>query len=335
MEASQVVWHKGLFRHQIPTCSVLAAMQLSEHGAALQESFWAQQHRASVSYELCYSICSYWRGRSHSRKEPVWGLHWPVAGCYRPEALRTLRGLPGAPSGVRSCPQHGWCHLLTRLTLPGQGAGYSKAKPGEQPGCSREGCGETQKPCCSLHPCCTVTRFLGKCRRCLAALAVSAGSHQLLLPPLRLLIRPQHWPSKLLSESRWFPLEISRCSSPVKLETTPSCSPFAVCWVRHLWHGAGLLLARSWGQEELNYRHRSPASSWGKILACALACMGMAVLMCHLSSQFNLEMTKEQILTSAALARLSRYLWSAAVLPEPSASLPGAAASLPGTEHPF
>lgn len=110
----------------------------------------------------------------------------------------------------------------------------------------------------------------------------------------------------------------------MKLETTPPCSPFAVCWVGHLWRGAGLLLARGWGREEPSYRHRSPASAWGEILASALACMGTAVLVRHLSSQLNLEMTKEQIPTSAAPARLSRYLWWAAVLPEPSASLPGA-----------
>lgn len=121
----------------------------------------------------------------------------------------------------------------------------------------------------------------------------------------------------------------------MKLETIPPCSPFAMCWVSHLWRGAGLLLTRSWSREELSYRHRSPASSWGKILMCALACMGTAVLVCHLSSQLNLEMTKEQILISAALTHLSRYLWSAAALPEPSVSLPGVAASLPGAEHPF
>lgn len=40
--------------------------------------------------------------------------------------------------------------------------------------------------------------------------------------------------------------------------------------------------------------------------------MGLAVLVCHLASQLSLEMTKEQILTSAALTCLSRSLWSAA-----------------------
>lgn len=191
-------------------------------------------------------------------------MHWPVAGCCHLEVLGTLRAMPRAPSGVRSCPQHRRCHLLTGLTLPGWRAvqkEYSEAKPGEQLGCSQGGSGETRKPCQSSHPRCTITRFLSKCRRCLAALAVSAGSHQLLLPPLRLLIRSQHWPSKLLCKSRWLPLEISRCSSPVKLETTPPCSPFAMRWAGRLWRGAGLLLARSWGWEEPSYRHRSPASS--------------------------------------------------------------------------
>lgn len=63
-------------------------------------------------------------------------------------------------------------------------------------------------------------------------------------------------------------------------------------------------------------------------------CTGMAVLLCHLSSQLNVEVTEEQILTSAVLACLSRYLWSAAVLPEPSGSLSSMAASLPGAERP-
>ena len=197
------------------------------------------------------------------RKEPFWEVHWPVAVCCRPEALSSPRDLPGAQSGVRSHPWHRRCQLLTGLTLPGWGAvqkEYGNAKPGEQPGCSRGDSGETRKPCWSSHPRCTVTCFLGKCRRCLAALAVSAGSRQLLLPPLRLLIRSQHWPSKLLCKSQWLPLEISRCSFPVKLETIPPCSPFAICWARHLWRGAGLLLAHSWGQEELSYRHRSLAA---------------------------------------------------------------------------
>lgn len=78
------------------------------------------------------------------------------------------------------------------------------------------------------------------------------------------------------------------------------------------------------GRDELQTpQPHCPASLRGKILASALACMGMAILVCHLSSQLNLEMTKEQNLTSPALAHLSSNLWSAAALPEPSASPPG------------
>lgn len=73
MEASQVVWLKGLFRCQIPTCSVVGTMQLSQHGAALQESSWAQQDRASVSCELCYSIVAIGGNEAipTSHKEPA------------------------------------------------------------------------------------------------------------------------------------------------------------------------------------------------------------------------------------------------------------------------
>lgn len=142
-----------------------------------------------------------------SHKEPVSGVHWPFASCCRPQALRTPRDLPGVPSGVRSCPRHRRCHLLTGLTLPGRGAEYGKAKPGEQPGCSRGGSGETRKPCCSSHPCCMVTRFLGKCRRCLAALAVSAGSTSC---SCLLCACSADRSAGHQSESRWLPLEISR-----------------------------------------------------------------------------------------------------------------------------
>lgn len=152
------------------------------------------------------------------------------------------------------------------------------------------------------HPHSTGTPFLGKCRRCLAALVVPAGGHQLLLPALRLLSPSQHWPSKLLCVSQCLPLEISRCSSPVRLETTPFLL-FTMCWVRHL------LLACTWGQEEPTYRCCSSACSWGKALACALVCTGMAVLMCHLPSQLSLEMmAKEQIPTSATSVRVSGKL---------------------------
>lgn len=37
-EASQVVWHKGLFGCQILTCIDLGTVRLFQHGAALQES---------------------------------------------------------------------------------------------------------------------------------------------------------------------------------------------------------------------------------------------------------------------------------------------------------
>lgn len=59
--------------------------------------------------------------------------------------------------------------------------------------------------------------------------------------------------------------------------------------------------------------------SWG---VCS-GVTGLAILVCHRSSQLSLEMTKEQILTSAALTCLSRSLWSAAVLPpSPAQSIP-------------
>lgn len=84
-----------------------------------------------------------------------------------------------------------------------------------------------------LHPRSTGTLFLGSCRRRLAALVAPAGGHQLLLPALRLLSPSQHWPSKLLCVSQCLPLGISRCCSPVGLETAPFL-PLTVCWVGHL-----------------------------------------------------------------------------------------------------
>lgn len=100
-----------------------------------------------------------------------------------------------------------------------------------------------------LHPYSMGRLFLGNCWRCLAALVVPAGGHQLLLPALRLLSPSQHCPSKLLCVSRCLLLEISRCCSPVRLGTAPFL-PFTVCWVRDLCCGAGLLLACICSQEE-------------------------------------------------------------------------------------
>lgn len=107
-------------------------------------------------------------------------------------------------------------------------------------------------PACHEEPVwgCVGSRGTLSLGECLAALVVPAGGQQLLLPALRLLSPAQHWPSKLLCMSRCLPLEISRCCSPVRLETAPFLH-FSMCWVRHLCCAARLLLACTRGQEEL------------------------------------------------------------------------------------
>ena len=126
-----------------------------------------------------------------SRKEPVWGVRCPVAGCYNLEALRTPRDLPGAPSGVRSCPRHRQCHLLSLVN------GADPARPGSRVWQSKP------RPCAGL-----------------GISNVEPGS-----------------------------------SSPAAELPTP--------------------------------QPRSPASSWGGTPASALACTGVAVLLCHLLVEFG------------------------------------------------
>lgn len=83
MEASKVVWHKGLFGCQILTCIDLGTVRLFQHGASLQESSWTQP-QCLVSFARAVG-----GGEAipASHKEPVWGC---VGCCRTPTAQERL-----------------------------------------------------------------------------------------------------------------------------------------------------------------------------------------------------------------------------------------------------
>lgn len=82
-------------------------------------------------------------------------MHWSVTACYRPEALRTPRDLPGAPSGMWDLPPPQTVSLVKRAdpARPGSSAtGARESKAGRAAGLLPRGLRRDLKAVLQLAP---------------------------------------------------------------------------------------------------------------------------------------------------------------------------------------